>query len=341
MKVPTAWMQANSLGLLFVMAGPAQWVPAISGKPSLGVLVLTLGISLLLLVFICSVAGWRNRLPGLIAIVFFLCSFAADQGRAQSFEDSSKGQITLPAYANKMVRAPQPGELAEFFSYQTISFRSLDGLAVTGNLYEIGPTNPIILLCHQANYNKYEYADIAPRLNALGYNVLAIDQRSGGTFAGIPNETVQTARAVGISNPSFLDAEQDIVAAVEFLAARYQQQVIVWGSSYSSALALFVAAHPQVKGALAFSPGNYFQEEKPDLKIFMHKLKKPVFITSSREEAAELEHTLAKSLDGKYQVQFIPTSGGYHGSKALWEGQEGAEEYWTAVLRFLLKIQGL
>jgi dienelactone hydrolase len=260
-------------------------------------------------------------------------------GNAQPAETTSDTSLSLPAYATRMVRAPQPGVLADFFAFQPVTFLAEDGLPVTGNLYEVSPHNPVILLCHQANYNKYEYADIAPRLNALGYNVLAIDQRSGGFFAGNPNETRQRAEAGGWATTGFLDAEKDILAAIEWLADRYRRQVIVWGSSYSSALAIFVTTHTEVKAAVAFSPGNYFQDAKPDLKAFVHKLQKPLFITSSREEAEELEHTIGKSLNGLSQVQFIPQSGGFHGSKALWEGQVGAEEYWTAVLDFLLKIQ--
>ncbi|PHN07071.1 alpha/beta hydrolase [Flavilitoribacter nigricans] len=340
MILPTVYRQARPIGLLLTLAGTTVLEPAAFGPLTLQVLQATLGIGLFLLAISCLRSGHRPKLSGLLFGSLLLCSFTVFRGNAQSGGVESSATVTpVPAYAQKMVRSPQPGALAEFFSYETITFRSKDGLSVTGNLYEVGPANPIILLCHQANYNKYEYADIAPRLNGLGYNVLAIDQRSGGTFAGNSNETLQTARAAGIQHPDFLDAEQDIVAAVEFLAARYQRQVIVWGSSYSSALALFVAVHPDVKAALAFSPGNYFRDQKPDLKIFMHKLKKPVFITSSREEAEELEHTVGRSLDGQVQIQFIPESGGYHGSKALWEGQEGAEEYWGAVLNFLLMIQ--
>lgn len=280
-----------------------------------------------------------TRARPLVLHLILLCSFNYSTGNAQPAGEENTANAALPAYAISMVHAPQPGDLAEFFTYETITFPSKDGLAMTANLYEIGPLNPVILLCHQANYNKYEYADIAPRLNALGYNVLAIDQRSGGNFAGQKNGTLEAARAVGMEKTGFLDAEQDIVAAVEYLVQRYQRRVVIWGSSYSSALVLFVATHPDVKAVLAFSPGNYFLDAKPDLKQFLPQLRKPVFLTSSREEADELKHTIGKSLTGADQIQFIPRRSGFHGAKALWEGQPGAEEYWAAVLEFLLMIQ--
>lgn len=334
---PTVCKRAKPIALLLILlAGITQLEPISFGSISLEIVKITLLLGLILLACTCFFGGIREKAIVAIPLLFFLCAFS---GNAQSEGEGNKAQISPPNYAVKMVRVPQPGALAEFFSYQTITFRSNDNLTVTGNLYEIGPRNPVILLCHQANYNKYEYADIAPRLNALGYNVLAIDQRSGGTLAGYVNETAETAKQMGHSNTGFLDAEQDIIAAIEFLAARYHRQVIVWGSSYSSALAIFVTAHPSVKAALAFSPGNYFRDKKPDLKSFIHQLQKPLFITSSREEAEELIHTIGKSLNGRAQVQFIPQNGGFHGSKAMWENQPGAEEYWAAVFDFLRLIQ--
>lgn len=39
------------------------------------------------------------------------------------------------------------------------------------------------------------------------------------------------------------------------------------------------------------------------------------------------------------QVQFIPTTKGHHGSRALWETQLGNEEYWEAVNQFLEKVK--
>ncbi|MBL4670213.1 MAG: hypothetical protein JKY30_13245, partial [Flavobacteriales bacterium] len=111
----------------------------------------------------------------------------------QQMDDQKKQQP-------KGVKQPIPSELSKKYPSKKITFKSEDGLLVTGNLYEIGKDKPIILLCHQARYNKFEYADIAPKLNELGYNCLAIDQRSGGSFAGKPNETYERATKKGITD---------------------------------------------------------------------------------------------------------------------------------------------
>lgn len=248
-------------------------------------------------------------------------------------------QIEAQKASQKGAKAPTPGQLAEQFMPKAVSFKSKDGLKISGQLYEVGKDKPVILLCHQAGYNKYEYADIAPKLNQLGYNCLAIDQRSGGEFADHQNATFNEAAEQGIQNIDFVDAQQDMEAAVDFLYKKYKKPVTVWGSSYSSSLALFIAAeHEKVKAALAFSPGNYFGKARPPLAEVLPKLDKPFFITSSKAEAGEIKkHLKGVALSGS-SVHFVPESDGFHGSKALWTGQEGAEEYWEAVKEFLEKI---
>jgi dienelactone hydrolase len=260
--------------------------------------------------------------------------------KLEYFEDIIMQQIRAQQALQNSVQQPNPGELGEKYQSKSVEFKSKDGLLVSGNLYEIDSNKPVILLLHQANFNKYEYADIAPKLNEIGYNVLAIDQRSGGAFAGKSNETFDRATQRGDSNISFVDAEQDIDAAIDYLAKKFNQKVTVWGSSYSSALAIFVGAeNEQVNGIISFSPGNYFGDAKPKLKSVFEELETPFLVTSSKAEATDLSKELEGVDLSKNQSQFIPESDGFHGSRAVWEGQKGAEEYWGAVISFLSSLQ--
>ncbi|GAB5524432.1 MAG: hypothetical protein Roseis2KO_23040 [Roseivirga sp.] len=250
--------------------------------------------------------------------------------------------IRLQAEAQRdlasQVQAPEPGQLAEQYPYQEVEFASKDGHPVTANLYEVGSAKPVILLCHQAGYNKYEYADIAPRLNAMGFDAMAMDQRSGGDFAGMSNKTYYRAMAKGLET-AFLDAAQDIEAAVDYLFEKYNREVIVWGSSYSSSLVLFLAAeNAHVKASVSFSPGDYFREAMPSLAQVLEDHEKPFFITSSKEESERVSNLLIGIKLKGDQVQFTPEGKGYHGSRALWRGQKGADEYWKALTSFLSKI---
>ena len=64
-------------------------------------------------------------------------------------------------------------------------------------------------------------------------------------------------------------------------------------------------------------------------------------VTSSKTEAEALTTLIGNSKFKKNQSQFIPQSNGFHGSRALWEGQEGAEEYWNAITMFLTTISNI
>ncbi|MDF1516892.1 MAG: dienelactone hydrolase family protein [Lutibacter sp.] len=228
---------------------------------------------------------------------------------------------------------------AQEITPEKISFPSPDGLTVTANLYHNADELPVIILCHQARYNKAEYYEIAVNLQKMGFNLMAIDQRSGGTLFDKENETFAEATKLG-KPTTYLDAAQDIEAAINFAYAKYNKKIILWGSSYSSTLALyFASSNDKIKAVIAFSPGDYFAEQKGSLKNKLTGFGKPLFATSSREEAAELTDLLSGIQKNENQTQFIPAKKGKHGSKALWKDNEDFEEYWEALNLFLEKLK--
>lgn len=247
--------------------------------------------------------------------------------------------IRLEAEARRQqensIQLPNPGELGEKYIPNKVEFSAPDGLIISGNLYDVDKEKPIILLMHQAGYNRIEYADIAPKLNAMGYNCLAIDLRSGGSFAGKSNNTSTRAIKKGLQ-PKMIDAQQDVAAAIDFLYKKYNQKVIAWGSSFSSSLALLEGYNnSKVKAIVSFSPGDYFGNDITSLSTVFSEIDKPYLVTSSKQEAEALKTLIGNSKQTDMQQQFIPSSNGFHGSRALWEGQDGAEEYWNVVTQFL------
>ena len=62
-----------------------------------------------------------------------------------------------------------------------VTLRARDGVSIAGLVYPATHAKSIVLLFHQANSSKAEYATIAPRLAAAGFSALALDQRSGGS----------------------------------------------------------------------------------------------------------------------------------------------------------------
>ena len=220
---------------------------------------------------------------------------------------------------------------------QTVSFQTTDGLTVTGDLYltkDVGA--PFILLCHQARYSRGEYLEIAPKLNKLGYNCLAIDQRSGHGVNGVTNETNKAAKAAGMPD-GYTDAYPDLEAALRYIVGQYHpKQLIAWGSSYSASLVLILAAeHPQeIQAVLAFSPGEYFSFNDKRISDYAARIAQPVFITSAKSEE-QAWRGIADSVSSAGSVFFVPKGSGVHGSSALMEKTGNNAEYWTAVEGFL------
>ncbi len=273
-----------------------------------------------------------KKLSLLLAIpclIFFGCS-----------EETTESNPETSTSPETEVKAP-PAEVEEPSSAEPVAlqFPSLDDLGISALEYKINEESPVILLCHQARFNKAEYAYIAPLLNEKGFNCVAIDQRSGGPIEEAQNETAQRAEEAG-KPTEYLDAEQDIVAAIDYVHDKYNQPVILWGSSYSSTLALYHGIeNEKVSAVISFSPGNYFAEEKGSLIEMLAGFDKPLFVTSSKEEATELKDLIKEMELAENQVQFEPEGTGYHGSKALWEGQPGGEEYWEAINAFLAGLK--
>lgn len=224
----------------------------------------------------------------------------------------------------------------------TISFPSKDGLSITADTYIENPeTSPTIVLFHQAGWSRGEYVEIAPRLNKLGFNCIAVDLRSGKSVNGVVNQTAKKAEKEGKST-TYVDAIQDIQASIEYVKKTYNpDKLIIWGSSYSAALVLKIAGESSelVDGILAFAPGEYFSRFGKSgtwIQESAKNIDKPVFITSARAEKGKWK-PIFDSIKSKEKVSFIPQTEGNHGSRALWEKFGDSDEYWKEVTGFLKK----
>jgi alpha-beta hydrolase superfamily lysophospholipase len=216
-----------------------------------------------------------------------------------------------------------------------LSLRAEDGVEVTGELRKTAPPKRgTVLLFHQAGTNFAEYAPIAPRLVTVGFDTLAIDQRSGGTAYGRRNETV--AR-IG-HDPGYGAALPDLEAT--FAYARKDNAgdpILLWGSSYSASFVfLLAAAHPgEVAALLAFSPGEYISGTS--IRAAAAKVTCPVFVTSaSNPEEESAAAAIFGAVTAKLKRQYRPQNG-VHGSATLRADRNpaGAEANWQAVIAFL------
>ena len=228
-----------------------------------------------------------------------------------------------------------------FAATDTISITSKDGLVIVADTYIINldANTPMIVLYHQAGWSRGEYIDIAPKLNELGFNCIAVDLRSGNKINSVVNQTAKSARSDKLQT-RYIDALPDMISALEFINSKFpDNQVIAWGSSYSAALVLHIAGehHALVDGVLAFAPGEYFTKQgksKTWVKESASKIIAPVFITSAKNETANWS-AIFDAIPSKVKTAFIPDSQGNHGSRALWDQFDDSKAYWNAVNQFL------
>ncbi len=223
------------------------------------------------------------------------------------------------------------------FKGEIVEFPSMDELEITADVYLIPDKDaPFILLFHQAGWSRGAYREIAPKLNQMGFNCMAIDQRSGNEINGLKNETTARAKAKGL-DIQYTDAYPDLQAAINYVYKEYKPTVLlIWGSSYSASLSLILAEKnmEMLDGVLAFSPGEYFKFEGKRIADFAKNLQMPVFITSAQNEENYWK-SIYEVIPSKYKMKFVPDFEGYHGSRALWQAHGGHEKYWDELKKFL------
>jgi dienelactone hydrolase len=238
------------------------------------------------------------------------------------------------------VAAAEPGEYGAAEPVM-VTFPSEDGLTITADLYRAhrDARTPMVVLFHQAGWSRGEYRQIAPQLNRMGLNALAVDLRSGAEVNGVVNETARRAKGGKLAQ-TYVDAEADMRSALRYARAELAEGLLIgWGSSYSAALILHIAGEqPELlDAAVAFSPGEYFAKlGKPEtwIRDAAARTRSPVFITSARSEK-EAWWAIFRALKSPTRAFFIPETAGQHGSRALWDEFEDSPAYWDALSAFL------
>ena len=116
--------------------------------------------------------------------------------------------------------------------------------------------------------------------------------------------------------------------------------MLVWGSSYASALVFILAArHPNdVAAVLAFSPDEYLATM--NVAQSAARLHMPVYITSASDpsEIAAAKR-IADAVPGGLAVQYAPKIG-VHGSSTLRQDADpnGYQDNWLPVIAFLDRV---
>lgn len=225
--------------------------------------------------------------------------------------------------------------LARAAAPEPVVFPAADGIIVHGDLYRpAGRPRGVILLFHQAGSNRTEYVPIAPRLAALGWIALAIDQRSGGNLFGGRNQTA--AEVWG--GATYRAALPDLEAALAWARTQWPGvRPAVWGSSYSAALVFVLAAsHPaDVSAVLAFSPGEYIPGVS--IRAAAAHVAVPVYVTSAADPEEEADAAALLAASPAAVKRQDRARNGVHGSATLRPDSDpaGAEANFAAVTAFL------
>jgi pimeloyl-ACP methyl ester carboxylesterase len=174
-------------------------------------------------------------------------------------------------------------------------------------------------------------------LAAEGYRVATIDQRRGGDlFDG----TNGVASRFDSDATSYCDAAPDLEAALDWAAAAAPGSgVVLWGSSYSAALVIRLAARRSdvVSGVLAFSPASGDPMDGCRPEEAAAELTVPWLVL---RPGSEMEHPwIADQLEAfaSLGAETYVARPGRHGSSMLVEGRVGAstDATWSVVLSFL------
>lgn len=229
--------------------------------------------------------------------------------------------------------------------FTPVQFKAADGVTIYGSYYPAPKSSrPVILLFHQAGSNHLEYAGIAPKLVGLGFSCLAIDQRWGGKMWGQRNDTVVKLGHAETASGKVEDLEADLEAALAWAQKKDPgKRFILWGSSYSASLVFVVAAEhrKEVAGVLAFSPGEYFDQQPTLVRDAAAKIRVPVFVTSENDPDALADATrIFDAVDYKDKVHY-KAKFAVHGSSTLRADRnpKGAGANWQAVVKFLKQFE--
>jgi alpha-beta hydrolase superfamily lysophospholipase len=221
-----------------------------------------------------------------------------------------------------------------------VHFDAADGVRVYGDIYRSadGDNAPVILLFHQGGSDaRGEYTQIAIRLMQNGYNVLAIDQRSGGDRFGGGNRTMA---GLGGQEFGYCDAYPDLEAALRYARHEgFSGPLAIWGSSYSAALVfqLGVENSDEVSAVLGFSPASGPPLADCSPLPYLPQLDVPALALRPQSEF-EVESVQAQMKEFEaHGIQTYVADPGVHGSSMLNAERVGksTEAAWTVVLEFL------
>jgi len=195
-----------------------------------------------------------------------------------------------------------------------------------------------IVLFHQAGASaRGEYKTIIKKLSSQGFNVLAVDLRSGGGKFGGTNQTANNFKG---EKPSYCEAYSDMVASLNWLDEKTNSSsTIVWGSSYSAGLVFKLAAEHQAKvdAVIGFSPASGKPMANCRAEPLLAKIKQPALALRPESEINYPSVVEQAKIFKSHGIPYLTIKNGVHGSSMLVEARtkHNMKDAWVKVLEFL------
>jgi len=139
---------------------------------------------------------------------------------------------------------------------ERVTYQAEDGLRIVADFYPPleGEPAPVVVLLHQFNGSRAQWATLIPDLRQWGYAVLAPDLRSFGESTVILRDGSES----GYELADLGDLLLDVAAAIEYLKTRAEvgaEAIGVVGASVGGNLAYVASgSFPQIKTAVSMSP---------------------------------------------------------------------------------------
>lgn len=199
---------------------------------------------------------------------------------------------------------------------ERVTFQTSDGVTVVGD-YQEGSSGRAVLFLHMMPATRSSWAELADRLNALGFSTLAIDMRGHG-------ESVAGPRGTTLDRSAFTDEQHqqkmlDVEAAMLFLMERGTPpaRIAIAGASIGANLAIaYAGAHEEVPAAVALSPGlDYHGVRTEEFASRMPRAQKLLLVASAEDEYSFDSVKQLSALKEAGELQLL--DGGGHGTAIL------------------------
>ncbi len=176
--------------------------------------------------------------------------------------------------------------------FKPVKLKTKDGVEIAGDFYSVGEKDaPAVILTHMMPSSKESWRALAAKLNAAGFQCLAIDLRGHGESEGGPD-----------GYKSFSDEDHqasinDIDAAAEFFLSSGipLEKISLVGASIGANLSLiFQSEHPEIKASVPISPGLSYHglDTEPAAKNINEN--QSVFLSAGGENDAYSSETVQK-----------------------------------------------